>query len=111
MRYIILSTLLILVACFPGPGIIPGPIGPSGPKGDPGLDATQITVVKFCPNSVANYPSVFPEIGLCINSKLYAVYSANNGFLVEVIPGVYQSNAIGSSCSFEVQNNCLVIPK
>lgn len=91
------------------PGAI-GPIGDKGPKGDtgaPGLNGTQITVVKFC-SQTSSYPTVFPEVGLCIGNKIYAVYSANDGFLVEVVPGYYNSNAIGSHCNFAVSANCVI---
>jgi hypothetical protein len=107
--------LLSLVACGPQPQLpqkgdqgirgLTGSVGPQGPVGSPG---SSVTVVKFCPNSQPLYPSVFPEIGICIANKLYAVYSLNNGFLVEVIPGSYSSNALGSSCNFKVLSNCVI---
>lgn len=85
-----------------------GPIGNTGVQGPSGLDGTKITIVQFC-NGSPSYPSTFPEVGLCISNNLYAVYSANNGFLVLVTPGSYRSNAIGSSCDFVVLPNCQVI--
>lgn len=78
-----------------------GATGATGAQGQAGINATPITIVQFCPGT-PQYPSVFPEIGLCLNNHIYAVYSANNGFLVILTPGLYQSNAIGSSCTFSV---------
>lgn len=72
-----------------------------------GVDGTQITVVQLCPGTPV-YPSVFIEIALCIQDALYAVYSANGGFLTLLSPGGYGSNAIGSSCGFTVGPHCQV---
>jgi hypothetical protein len=103
MKYIILAMLI-----FSGCGR--GPVGAAGPKGDAGVqgqqgeqgvDASPVTTVQFCPGTTT-YPSAFLEIGLRIGNKLIAVYSANNGFLVELPPGRYSSNAIGSRCNFTV---------
>jgi len=73
-----------------------------------GIDAQQITIVQFC-QGTTTYPTNFDEVGLCINNKIYAVYSANGGFMVEVVPGVYSSNGINSSCTFTVAPNCVII--
>lgn len=78
-----------------------------GATGAAGLNGTIITPVKFCSQS-PSYPTTFPEYGLCINNNLYAVYSANDGFLTLIPPGVYSSNAIGSACSFTVLANCKI---
>lgn len=101
-----------IVACFislscgqpgsQGPQGIPGTAGPTGASG------TLITVVQFCPNVVPTYPTIFPESGICVDGILYAVYSANDGFLTEVPPGLYTSNAIGSACTFLVSGNCKI---
>lgn len=88
---------------------IVGPQGPVGLSGSNGIDATPITLVQFCPGTTV-YPSTFVEIGLCISNNIYAVYSANNGFLTYIPPGNYSSNAIGSSCSFTVLPNCQISP-
>jgi hypothetical protein len=107
--------MCFFIACGPqgpqGPVGLPGPAGSPGPQGlqgPAGLDGTQITVVQFC-QGTPTYPSTFPEVGFCINSQIYAVYSANDGFLTLVPPGDYSSNAIGSTCSFTVAANCKVI--
>lgn len=90
-----------------------GPIGPTGPQGNVGqpgtngVDPTPVTAVQFC-SGTTTYPGTFVELGLCINDNLYAVYSANNGFLVLLVPGAYTSNAIGSSCNFTVAAHCQV---
>ena len=83
--------------------------GATGPQGIPGINAPPIRIVQFC-SGTPSYPSVFPEVGFCINGEIYAVYSANDGFLAEIEPGRYESNAIGSSCSFTVLPDCVVTP-
>jgi hypothetical protein len=89
-----------------------GAIGPTGASGANGINGangsngTIITVVQFCPGVDPSYPSTFPEVGLCINNNIYAVYSANDGFLTLITPGLYESNAVGSSCTFTVGDNC-----
>ena len=100
-----------------------GPVGVAGPQGEQGIqgvagingtngmngqDASPTTLVQLCGTCVAAYPSTFPEVGLCINHKLYGVYSANGGFLVEITPGSYNSNGINCSCSFVVATDCAV---
>lgn len=84
-----------------------GSNGQDGHNGVDGVDATPVTVVQLCPG-VTTYPSVFVEVALCISNKLYAVYSAKNGFLVYLPPGVYHSDAIGSACNLTVHENCQV---
>ncbi len=81
--------------------------GPVGQPGAPGVDANPITVVKLCPGTTV-YPSVFVEIAFCVDHKLYATYSANGGFSTEIPPGTYNSNAVGSSCTFTVLPNCVI---
>jgi hypothetical protein len=74
-----------------------------------GLNGTNptIPIVQFCPGTTT-YPSEFNEIGLCINSQIYAVYSINNGFLSMIPPGYYDSNAMNSTCNFTVLTNCVI---
>lgn len=84
---------------------LPGSPGAQGPTG---ADLTPITFVQFCPG-VTVYPAQFDEVGFCIGGNLYAVYSANNGFLTYLPPGVYNSNGIGNSCTFTVLANCRVV--
>lgn len=67
-----------------------------------------LAIVKFCAESTS-YPSTFPEVGFCIEGQLYAVYSANDGFLTLIPPGQYRSNAIGSACNFTVSDNCVIV--
>jgi len=85
-----------------------GQDGQDGQQGPAGADGTVITVVQFCPNHTPNYPSTFPEFGLCIEGQLYAVYSTNGGFLALIPPGTYSSNAVGSACTFTVSAGCVV---
>lgn len=81
-----------------------GSTGDQGPQGSPGIDTAPISVVQFCPGT-PTYPYVFPEVGFSIGGKVYAVYSALDGFLTYIPPGVYLSNAVGSSCTFTVNND------
>jgi hypothetical protein len=87
-----------------------GPAGSNGNDGRDGSDAHSVVAVKLCPGTT-NYPSTFVEYAFCIEGELYATYSANDGFTSILPPGLYQSNAIGSSCQFEVQANCTVIAR
>lgn len=84
-----------------------GQNGINGVNGTNGQDGTQVTPIKFCTES-ASYPARFPEYGLCLNDSLYAVYSANGGFLALLPEGNYSSNAIGSACSFKVKAHCQI---
>ncbi len=86
-----------------GPQGLPGERGPIGP-------GEAFSFVQLCPGVVATYPSAFPEVAICTGVNLYGVFSANNGFLTLFPPGRYSSNAIGSNCSFTIQQNCVVIP-
>lgn len=105
MKYILsllgLLSLLLLTACQNQPANQPATvIAPAEP-------VDQVVPVKLCPGT-PSYPSVFVEYALCIESQLYGVYSANDGFLALLPPGNYASNAIGSSCNFTVALNCVV---
>lgn len=82
--------------------------GPQGIPGQPGAPGTTIEPVQFCPGVTTAYPTTFPEVGFCIDGNLYAVYSTNDGFLTLVPPGLYQSNAVGSACTFTVLPNCVI---
>lgn len=104
MKYSFIIACLCLLSCGRGPQGLPGtpaPLGPQLPNG------TTVTPVQFCPGTTT-YPSTFNEVGLCINDTLWAVYSANDGFLTEIPPGTYLSNAIGSSCTFTVLPGCII---
>lgn len=80
------------------PGLV-GPMGPAGLNGSNGSDAS-IGIVQLCPG-VSNY-GTFVEIALRINGDLYAVYSANGGFMTYLAPGNYTSNGIGAACNLTV---------
>lgn len=71
------------------------------------LNGTMINAVQFCPGTTT-YPSTFAEVGFCISGNLWAVYSQNGGFMTEVVPGVYSSDGINSSCTFTVLPNCVI---
>jgi hypothetical protein len=79
----------------------------NGSNGANGTDGTVILSKPLC-NGTTTYPSVFIEVAFCINNTLYAVYSANNGFMTSLPPGNYSSNAIGSSCNFTVGAGCVI---
>lgn len=84
-----------------------GQTGAAGINGTNGTNGTLVTPIQFC-KGTGSYPSTFPEVGFCINNNLYAVYSANGGFLTEVLPGTWSSDGINSSCTFTVAANCQV---
>lgn len=115
---IVLMLLVVLTACagpkgdigFTGPAGADGAVGAPGPIGNPGQngqDASPVTVVQFCPGTTT-YPSAFLEVGIVLNGKIYGVYSINNGFLTELPPGNYNSNAVGSSCNFIINNDLTI---
>ena len=81
--------------------------GTNGTNGQDGTPGTIISPIQFC-DGQTTYPSSFPEVGFCINHKIYAVYSANGGFLTEVAPGNWSSNGIGVSCNFTVSDDCVI---
>ncbi len=70
-------------------------------NGSNGSAGTVIEPIQFCSNATS-YPNTFSEIGFCIGGNLYAVYSANDGFLSAIPNGNYTSNGINSSCNFTV---------
>lgn len=107
MKYLIL--LLIITGCAKSDfKSTPGLAGKDGTNGSNGIDGAKITTIQFCKNSIPSYPAVFPEVGFCIDHQVYAVYSANDGFLVLVPPGAYYSNGINSSCTFTVLPDCVI---
>jgi hypothetical protein len=85
-----------------------GATGATGPQGAAGADGQPARVVTLCPGTTNYSQRVFIETALCINNRLFGVYSQNSGFLTEFPPGNYSSNAIGSACSLTVHANCVV---
>lgn len=79
----------------------------NGSQGAPGVNLTPLVLMQLCPGN-PSYPDIFIEYGICVGSKLYAVYSENGGFLTYLPPGAYVSNAVGSTCTFSVANGCQV---
>lgn len=82
--------------------------GTQGAQGAPGLNGapgTVITPVKFCNNDTSR----FPEYGLMVGNRLFAVYwgttpsspSVPESFLTEVLPGNYISTG-GNGCQFTI---------
>jgi hypothetical protein len=105
---ILMSLAVLLSACAPGgPTGAQGSTGSTGPQGPAGAPGTIGTPVQFCPGTTS-YSGEFNEVGFCINGTIYAVYSANDGFLSEVPPGTYSSDGINASCTFTVGPNCEV---
>lgn len=86
-----------------------GAVGPRGEPGRDGIDASGVTVVQLCRSCTPMYPSVFAEIGFCINNKLYGTYSANGGFSAYLPVGGYISNGIGCTCTFTITSGCNVV--
>lgn len=85
-----------------------GATGLAGSAGPAGLDGQPARVITLCPGVTA-YPGIFVETALCINNRLYGVYSSNGGFLTELPPGVYSSATIGSACTVTIASNCQVV--
>ena len=93
-----------------------GDTGAQGPQGVPGLAVTNTggslsaTAVQFCPGYTPSYPNVFPEDGVCLNGKMYAILDQSNGYdyLTYLPPGVYESEATGAPCTFTLLANCQV---
>lgn len=85
-----------------GPAGVNGVDGVNGTNGHDGVDATPITIVQFCQGITPAYPSTFPEIGLCLQGKLYGVYSTNGGFMVYISDGSYISHGLNADCTFVV---------
>lgn len=123
IQMLVFALLIVVAACGKNYDAIPGPMGPTGangaagpagdtggvgPQGAPGqsgTDAESVTVVQLC-SGAPTYGSVYPEVAFCIQGRLYATYSANGGFSTYLSPGSYNSNAVGSSCSFAVLEGC-----
>ena len=101
-----------LISCSDGTSslVLNGTNGTNGSNGTNGTNGTVVSPIQFCPGITPSYPSSFPEVGFCIGGNLYAVYSANDGFLSEITPGTYSSNGINASCTFKVLANCVVSP-
>jgi hypothetical protein len=75
-----------------------------------GQDATPVKMVKFCPNAPDTYPSSFPEYGICLGNKIYAVYWNNTAFLSYLTPGNYVTTSVNVNCSFKVlANTCEIL--
>lgn len=87
---------------------ITGPTGNQGVQGATGSSGTGVTTIQLCVGFIPSYPNVFPEYAVCIQNKLYGVYSANGGFLTYMPEGTYSSNGINSSCTFTVGHNCTI---
>ena len=106
MKRILLALLVLttFVSCGKGPA---GKDGINGLNGLDGQDGTLTKVVKFCPNLVDEYGTQYSEQGLCIDGKVYAVYSSNGlAALVEVSYGTYVTTTPkGDNCTFTVNES------
>ena len=82
-----------------------GTDGVDGKDGAPGLPGSSITPVIPCPNKSGS----FPEVLLCIDNKLYAVFvetgSTKTVRYSQIPAGNYQTTD-GRSCNFTVSNSC-----
>jgi hypothetical protein len=69
-------------------------------------------MIKFCPGVTPKYPTTFPEYGICLDNKIYAVYWDKVAFLTYLSPGQYQTTSVNSNCVFEVKaDSCEIINK
>lgn len=84
---------------------VDGTNGQDGATGAPGTPGTVITPVFPCPTLAGSYP----EVLLCISTKLYAVFAPGNSNVryVEIGPGNYVTTD-GRSCSFRVVTGCTI---
>ena len=80
-----------------------GAQGVAGATGVAGTNGTTITPVQLCQACQSVYPTTFPESALCINNRLYGVYSVNDGFLALLPDGAYSSDGINCSCNFTIK--------
>lgn len=106
MKYLL---VLMLAACAPSPSPTyvslkgdtgdRGASGADGRDGVDGVDATPVTIIPLCPG-VSDH-SVFVEDAICINGKLYGIYSST-ATLVYLADGSYTSTSINSSCNLTV---------
>jgi len=76
-------------------------------NGTDGVPGTTVDTVQLCPGTTT-YPTEFNEVAVCMSGSLYAVYSANGGFLSEIPQGEYSSDGINASCAFTIGANCTV---
>lgn len=77
-------------------------------NGTPGNSGTIVAPVQFC-SGITTYPNTFNELGICVDNKVYGIYSLNGGFMTLLPPGAYSSNGVNSSCNFTIEANCIVV--
>jgi hypothetical protein len=76
-------------------------------NGQDGVDASPVTMVKFCSGYTTTYPSVFPEYGFCLSGKLYGTFfDGHNAWTGEIPSGNYPSTSTSAPCNFKVVENC-----
>ena len=82
-----------------------GEKGDKGDQGFPGVNGSVVTTVIPCPSLAGSYP----EVLLCIDSKLYAVFNPNGTQTryVEVPAGNYVTTD-GRACIFTVVSACTI---
>lgn len=97
----------LMVTCANGSNYISN--GAPGENGEAGTPGTTIKAIQFCPNVTPEYPSSFPESGLCIGGNMWGVFSENGGFWAELPPGEYSSDGINASCTFTIEPNCVIV--
>ena len=111
MKHISLIVLaLTLASC--GKHYKNGHNGMSGKDGAAGVDGqdAEITSVKFCPNLVDSYGLQYSERGLCINKRIYAVYSTpTQSFLTELSAGQYTTTTPYGNCTFTVMTDSCTV--
>jgi hypothetical protein len=83
--------------------------GLNGTNGVNGKDAPSVSTVQFCPSVTTNYPTTFPEYGICIDNSIYGVYwDGRNAWLALIPSGYYASTSTTAPCNFTVLTNCQV---
>jgi hypothetical protein len=80
---------------------LPGERGADGEPGLPGSAGTIITPVIPCPTR----SGAFPEVLLCIDNTLYAVFVGSQTRYAAIPAGSYQTTD-GRYCNFRVESTC-----
>lgn len=108
LKICLITTVLFLAGCGHQGSV--GANGAQGIQGNTGAQGPAPTMIQFCPGFTPTYPSVFPEVALCVNGSLYAILDPSNSvdYLTLIPPGAYSSTATGASCSFTVLANCQI---
>lgn len=101
MKYLLILFLLVVGCAKEGPKGEGGALGPLGSVGPVGPKGTSVSTVTFCPNLAG----AFPETGIVVDDKIYALYYDGSNPHLSLIPqGNYQTTD-GRACNFTVDAN------